>query len=360
MQSVIVELGARSYPVVVGAGVLGDPASYTGALGSGTLVVTSRTVATLHLDALTAALGAHPHSTFVLPDGDAAKTLASVESICAAAAAAGLDRDGTFIALGGGAVGDATGLAAALYLRGVGYLQLPTTLLSQVDAAVGGKTAVNLPAGKNLVGAFHQPRRVVADVATLRTLPPRELRAGLGEVLKYALLGGGDWLAWFEADVERLAAGDTAALEEAVLRCCRAKAAFVAADEHDTGARMRLNLGHTFGHALETAYGGALLHGEAVALGCVMAGRLSQSLGWLTARDQARVVALAAAAGLPTELPTPVPSADALLALMGRDKKRAAGVIRLVLLRGPGTPVLCDDYPHAALVLTLRDFTMTR
>lgn len=358
MQRVTVELGSRSYPVLIGAGLLGEPSAYDGALGDRSLIVTSEAVAALHLDTVKSALGRHPFEVVVLPDGDSAKTLATVERLCGAAAAAGLDRGGTFIALGGGAIGDVTGLAAALYQRGIPYLQLPTTLLAQVDSSVGGKTAVNHAEAKNLIGAFHQPVRVVADVAALRTLPARELRSGLGEVIKYAVLSGDAWMADLEQSLASLIAMDEAALAETVNRCCVAKAAVVAADELDAGQRAHLNLGHSFGHALETAYEGSLLHGEAVALGCLMAARLSQALGWLPARSAGRIAALVEAAGLPGRLPPPAPSAERLLEIMQHDKKVAHGIIRLVLLRALGAPVVTGDYPHAALVLTLRDFTM--
>lgn len=358
MKRLTVDLGQRSYPILIGPGLLGEPSAYDGALGDRSLIVTSEAVAALHLDAVRSALGRHPFEVVVLPDGDAAKTLATVERLCGAAAAAGLDRGGTFIALGGGAIGDVTGLAAALYQRGIPYLQLPTTLLAQVDSSVGGKTAVNHAVAKNLIGAFHQPVRVIADIAALRTLPARELGSGLGEVIKYAALAGEAWISDLEQNMARLRSMDEAALADTVERCCTAKAAVVAADELDVGARAHLNLGHSFGHALETAYEGGMLHGEAVALGCVMATRLSQSLGWLPSRDAARVAALVQAAGLPTRLPTPAPSAERLLEIMRHDKKAARGVVRLVLLRALGEPVLTADYPHAALVLTLRDFTM--
>lgn len=360
MIELTVALPGRTYPIRVGDGIAGDPAAYADAIGDACLIVTSDTVARHHLDAVTRALGARVRGVHRLPDGEPAKTLAHVEAVCVAASDAGLDRAATLVALGGGAVGDTAGLAAALYLRGVAYVQVPTTLVAQVDSAVGGKTAVNLAGTKNLIGAFHQPALVVADIASLATLPDRELRAGLGEVVKYALLGGDPWIEWLDHALPALAHRDRAVLADAVARCCRMKAAVVAADERDEGPRNRLNLGHTFGHAFEAAYGGALRHGEAVALGCVAAARLSQTLGWLDARDAARVARLVEAAGLPTALPTPVPDPDRLLALMARDKKVVRGAVRLVLLRAPGDAVVTDDYPHAALVQLLRDLTMGR
>lgn len=356
MQRLTIELGARSYPVVIGEHALAEP-ELPAALGPRSVVVTSDAVAALHLETLRSRLGDHPHAVVTVPDGDEAKTLRTVERIVDAAVAAGVGRDGTVLALGGGAVGDVAGLAAALYHRGIGLIQVPTTLLAQVDAAVGGKTAVNHPAGKNLIGAFHQPRLVVADVALLRTLPPRALRAGLAEVIKYALLEPGGLWDWLDANIAALCAGEPAVVEGAVGRCVRVKARIVAADETERGQRALLNLGHTFGHALETLYAGQLLHGEAVALGCVMAARMSQSLGWLPAAASARITAMLAAAGLPTALPSPVPTAEAVLDGMRHDKKVLDERIRLVLLRGIGDAVVSADYPHAALVLTLRDFT---
>lgn len=357
MTELTIELGARSYQILVGPGMLSDPLSFRDVLGTRSLVVTSAPVAALYLAQLRASLGDQPHDTVVLPDGEAAKSLVHLERIVDAAAAAGIGRDGTLIALGGGSIGDVAGFAAGMYHRGIGYIQVPTTLLAQVDSAVGGKTAVNLRAGKNLIGVFHQPRRVIADISTLGTLPGRELRSGLAEVAKYALIDGDEMVDWLAARMADLLAGDSASLSAAVVKCCRIKARIVAADETDRGPRALLNFGHTFGHALETLYEGRLLHGEAVALGCVLAVRMSQSLGWIGQGAAARAVALFAAAGLPTTLPAPVPEAEAILAQMGRDKKAADGRIHLVLLKGIGAAELTTEYPRAALVLTLRDFT---
>ncbi|MCA1798111.1 MAG: 3-dehydroquinate synthase [Xanthomonadaceae bacterium] len=356
MLRLTIELGARSYPVLIGEHALAEP-DLAAALGPRSIVVTSESVAPLHLAALQARLAEHPHTVVTVADGDAAKTLQTVERIVDAAVVAGVGRDGTVVALGGGAVGDVAGLAAALFHRGIGFIQVPTTLLAQVDAAVGGKTAVNHRAGKNLVGAFHQPRLVICDIALLRTLPPRELRAGLAEVIKYALLEPGDLWDWLEANIDALLATEPKVVAEAVDRCLRVKARIVAADETERGQRALLNLGHTFGHAIETLYAGKLLHGEAVALGCVMAARMSQSLGWLPADAVARITSIFTTAGLPVALPAPVPTAEAVLEAMGRDKKVAGGRIRLVLLRDIGDAVVTADYPHAALLLTLRDFT---
>lgn len=355
MQRLSVELGSRSHPVLVGPGLLGDGAAWARHLGVRSLVVTSETVAGLHLDALRSGLGAHPHSVVTVPDGEPAKSLDQVERIITAAIETGLGRDGTFIALGGGAVGDVTGLAAALYHRGTPVIQAPTTLLAQVDSAVGGKTAVDHRLGKNLIGAFHQPRCVVADIATLATLPQRELRAGLAEAIKIAILDGETACARIEADLPRLAAFELEPLEDLVYACCAAKASFVSRDETDRGERALLNFGHSFGHAVEAAYKGRLLHGEAVAIGGVMAASLSRALGWLAPATAGRIEGLFRAAGLPVSLPAPAPSADTLLELMRRDKKNAGGALRLVLLHGLGRAEVTDAFPHAALVLTLRE-----
>jgi 3-dehydroquinate synthase len=357
MDRLTVELGTRSYPVLVGTGLIADAGTFSDALGHRSLVVTSEAVAEHHLGALESGLAGHAYEVIVLPDGDGAKTFAMVERVLDAAVTSGLGRDGTVVALGGGAIGDVAGFAAAIYHRGVGYIQVPTTLLAQVDSSVGGKTAINHASGKNLVGAFHQPRLVVADVGTLATLPDREYAAGLAEVVKYGLLDGPRLFGWLERSMDTLRARDTGPLAEMVYRCCSLKAAIVAEDEIEQGRRVTLNLGHSFGHALETAYSGALLHGEAVGLGCLMAAHLSRSLGWLASGIPARLQALLEAAGLPTALPDPVPDAERLLKLMAHDKKNLAGRIRLVLMRDLGEVEASVDYPHAALVLTLREFT---
>jgi 3-dehydroquinate synthase len=263
-----------------------------------------------------------------------------------------MNRDACIAALGGGVVGDMAGFAAACYQRGVDYVQFPTTLLAQVDSSVGGKTGVNHPGGKNLIGAFHQPRAVVSDTDTLATLPPRELRAGLAEVIKAALVADRDFLHWIEANLESLLALEPDALAHAIRRSCQIKAAIVAEDEREHGRRALLNLGHTFGHAIETAAGyGEWLHGEAVAAGLVLAADLSRRLGWIDAADVARLTSLLARAGLPIVAP-PI-GAGRALALMGLDKKVLAGRIRLVLLRRLGEGAVSGDYPAEALEATL-------
>lgn len=356
MQRLDVELGTRTHPVFIGSGLLADSGEWASALGTRSLVVTSEAVAALHLDTLRATLGDHPHAVHIVPDGEAAKTLDEVGGIVTAALDADVARDGTFIALGGGAVGDVTGLAAAVYQRGIAVIQAPTTLLAQLDSAVGGKTAVNHPLGKNLIGAFHQPRCVIADIDTLSTLPARIFRSGLGEAVKYAILDGEPMFERLESAVPRLLEADSEALVDFVHRCCSIKARFVARDETDHGERAQLNLGHTFGHAIETAYGGAVLHGEAVAIGCVMAASLSRSLGWIEPALVGRIERLFRAARLPVSLPAPAPTAEEIVERMQRDKKVAGGALRLVLPHGLGDVEVTGDYPYAALVLTVREF----
>jgi len=357
MHDMTVQLGERSYPIHIGPGTLSLADHWIEGLGPRSVVITNEIVAGLHLPALQHALGNHPHTVLTLPDGERTKSLANVDAIVRHAIEMGLGRDGTFIAFGGGVIGDITGFTAATFHRGVGFIQVPTTLLAQVDASVGGKTAVNHALGKNLIGAFHQPRRVIIDTELLSTLPAREFSAGMAEVIKTLLLDSEDSLRWLESHMKALMERDPRALPEAILRCCSIKARIVSADETEQGHRAQLNLGHTFGHALETAYGGALVHGEAVALGLLMAAHLSQGLGWLDATVTQRLRSLIAAAGLPTTLPSPKPGADTLLMLMGRDKKNLGGLVRLVLLHGPGQLEVTADYPRAALDLTLREFT---
>jgi 3-dehydroquinate synthase len=354
MRELSIDLGdGRSYPILIGPGLLDDANLLSRHVpGRETLGVTNRTVAPLYLDRVLAALDGRRVAALELPDGEQYKTLAGVESIFDALIAAGLHRDGSIVALGGGVVGDMAGFAAACYQRGIACAQLPTTLLAQVDSSVGGKTGVNHASGKNLIGAFHQPCAVIADTRTLLTLPQREYRAGLAEVIKYGLLGDAEFLAWIEREIDALLALDMTALETAIHRSCTAKARIVAADEREHGARALLNLGHTFGHAIETATGyGTWLHGEAVALGMLLAAELSARLGWLSAPDVARVRALLERAGLPVAAPR-IGAARAH-ELMGMDKKVKGGRLRLVLLQRLGGAVVTGDYPDAALRATL-------
>jgi 3-dehydroquinate synthase len=288
-----------------------------------------------------------------LQAGDAAKSWDNLGRLLDAILDQRPERADLLVALGGGVVGDMAGFAAACYQRGIGFVQMPTTLLAQVDSSVGGKTGVNHPGGKNLIGAFHQPQAVVTDTATLRTLPPRELRAGLAEVVKHALICDADLFAWLEANAEALLALDPAALAHAVHRCCAIKAGIVARDERETGERALLNLGHTFGHAIETVTGyGPWLHGEAVAVGLAMATGMSQRAGWLPAADAARLDALLARLGLRTEARGSV-TPEAARAAMRLDKKVRDGRVRLVLLKGIGQAFLSDDWPTDAFDATL-------
>ncbi len=321
--------------------------------GTQVLVVTNDRVGPLYLQRAVAALEGKETATLVLPDGERHKTMATLSRIFDALIDSRFDRGVTLAALGGGVIGDLTGFAAACYQRGVDFIQIPTTLLAQVDSSVGGKTGVNHPLGKNMIGAFHQPRCVLADTATLETLPDRELRAGLAEVIKYGLMADAVFFGWLETHMAALLAREPEALAVAIERCCQLKAQIVVADERESGVRALLNLGHTFGHAIEAAqdYSG-LLHGEAVAAGMAMAARCSADLGWLSEADRDRALALLAAAGLPTGRP---PELDAvqLRDFMASDKKVSEGRVRLVLLDGIGAARLTADYPASALRVTL-------
>jgi 3-dehydroquinate synthase len=345
--------GGRDYPILIGPGLLSDAEVLRRHVPErAALIVTNRTVEPLYLERVVTALAGRPTTTLALPDGEQYKTLAGIEPIFDAAVAARLHRDGSIVALGGGVVGDMAGFAAACYQRGIACIQLPTTLLAQVDSSVGGKTGVNHAGGKNLIGAFHQPRAVVADTDTLRTLPPREFRAGLAEVIKYGLLGDVGFLAWIEQRLDALLAFDADALETAIFVSCNAKARFVAEDEREQGRRALLNFGHTFGHAIENATGyGTWLHGEAVAVGMLLAVEFSARLGWLSTTDVARVRTLLGRAGLPTAAPRI--GGRRALELMGMDKKVDRGRVRLVLLRRLGEAVVTGDYPDDALVAAL-------
>jgi len=355
IREVEVALGERRYPIRIGRGLLGDGAALAALVpGRHALVVTDANVAPHYLHHVGSALAGKQLGKLVLPPGEQEKTLARFGEVMAALAALGASRDATVLALGGGVVGDLAGFAAACWMRGVRFVQLPTTLLAMVDSSVGGKTAVDLPQGKNLVGAFHQPAAVIADTATLDTLPPRELRAGLAEVVKYGALGDAAFFAWLEQHAGALLAREPEVLAEAIARCCAHKAGIVARDETERGERMLLNLGHTFGHAIETEQGyGGLLHGEAVAVGMVLAARLSAELGRAPAADAERLAALLTRLGLPTRIP-PGLDPDALLARMRLDKKAVSGTLRLILWRGLGQAEIANDIPDAALLPLLK------
>jgi len=354
MKTLAVELGQRSYPIYIGAGLLGRDEPLIGHVaGRRALIVTNDTVAPWYLDKVAARLERYAPATTVLPDGEKYKTLADLDRVFDTLLKQRCDRRTTLVALGGGVVGDMTGFAAAVYQRGVPFIQIPTTLLAQVDSSVGGKTGVNHPLGKNMIGAFHQPRCVVIDTDTLKTLPDKELSAGLAEVIKYGLIRDPEFLVWLEKNIDKLLARDPETLSFAIERSCRNKAAVVAADETETGQRALLNLGHTFGHAIETGTGyGSWLHGEAVAVGMVMAADLSHRLGWLSAADQTRVQALIRHAHLPTQAPSSLDVAR-MLDLMAVDKKVEDGRLRFVLLKGIGNAVITSDVPQSLLMDTL-------
>jgi len=345
MESLRVALGERSYPIHVGSGILDATALYAPHLPAGSaVVVTNQVVAPLYLPRVKKALEAANARVVevVLDDGEQSKRWTSLERVFDALLAARCGRDTLIVALGGGVIGDLAGFAAAIYQRGVALLQVPTTLLAQVDSSVGGKTAINHVQGKNMLGAFHQPRAVITDVATLDTLPERELRAGLAEVIKHALALDLPFVEWLEKSIDSLLARERSALVYAVRRCCELKAGVVAADERESGVRSLLNFGHTFGHAIEAGTGyGAWLHGEAIAVGMVMAAELSARAGLLAAADVHRVRSLLSRAGLPTT--GPVLSTERLLELMALDKKVARGRTRFVLLEAIGRAALRAD-----------------
>jgi 3-dehydroquinate synthase len=354
MKTLNVELGERRYPIHIGSGLLRRPELLKPCiLGSRVLVVTNTTVGPLYLDTVLKLLAPWNPVNVVLPDGEVYKTLDVLNDIFTALLENRCDRKTTLIALGGGVVGDMTGFAAASYQRGVPFIQIPTTLLAQVDSSVGGKTGVNHPLGKNMIGAFHQPQCVIIDTDTLATLPDKELSAGLAEVIKYGLIGDPDFFPWLEQNLDKLLQRDPLALAYAIERSCADKAKVVADDEREAGNRALLNLGHTFGHAIETGVGyGAWLHGEAVAAGMCMAADLSRRLGWLTPDECARIEKLIRRAQLPTRAPQML-SGVQLRGLMSVDKKVEAGKLRLVLPKGLGHAVITQDFPPALLNETL-------
>ena len=354
MKTLNLDLGARSYPIYIGADLLRQPELLTRHIAARRVVVVSNeTVAPLYLEKVRRGLEAFSPLDVILPDGEQYKTLEVLNRIFDALLAARCDRKTTILALGGGVIGDMAGFAAACYQRGVPFIQVPTTLLAMVDSSVGGKTGVNHPLGKNMIGAFYQPRAVIIDTTTLNTLPDREMSAGIAEVIKYGLIRDPEFFGWIEANLDRLLQRDPKALSEAIYRSCQNKAEVVAADEHESGVRATLNLGHTFGHAIETGMGyGNWLHGEAVAAGMVMAADLSHRLGWLKESDVTRITKLIARARLPVAAPARL-SVQQFLDLMAVDKKVLGGKLRLVLLKRLGEAVVTDDIPAAALNATL-------
>jgi 3-dehydroquinate synthase len=358
LHTIEVALGARSYPVWIGPGLLGDHARWRAALrGRHALVISNTTVAPLYLERVAEGLEGLHWSSFLLDDGEAHKTFANVGRALEALAQLGATRDACVVALGGGVVGDLAGFSAACWMRGIDFIQMPTTLLAMVDSSVGGKTGVNLPAGKNLVGAFHQPRAVVADTHTLATLPEREYRAGLAEVVKGAAIGDPIFFAWLEQYASALNARETVPLIEAIARKVRYKAGVVARDETEQGERALLNLGHTFGHALETAgkYS-VLLHGEGVAIGMLLAAQLSERLGLSEETDTLRLRRLLTALGLPTTVPAGM-DPQQLLALMRLDKKNLAGTLRLILWRGIGRAEIVSGVDENEVLAVLNGAT---
>jgi len=351
-----VALGERSYRIDIAPGLLAESVSFNALRGRPLRVVTDANVAPLYLARTLTVLGLAEKDALTLPAGEGGKTWAAAGTVVDWLMQTRLPRDGVVVALGGGVIGDLAGFAAAIFQRGVDFVQLPTTLLAQVDSSVGGKTGVNHPQGKNMIGAFHQPIAVIADTATLKTLPPREIVAGVAEIIKCGMLGDAPLFLWLERELERLLALDSASLSEAVERCCALKARIVAEDERESGPRALLNLGHTFAHAVETFTGYTRwLHGEAVALGLCMAADLSARLGWFSAIDAARCVALVRRAGLPTRTPAGMTPAD-FRGLMAQDKKVATGRIRLVLLRAIGESVITADFDPSALDAVLADY----
>ncbi|MCX2524372.1 3-dehydroquinate synthase [Larsenimonas rhizosphaerae] len=358
MQTLTVDLAERSYPIHVGPGLLGRKellAPYI--TGSQVMIVTNDTVADLYLDVVRSMLPDLDVAEVVLPDGEQFKTLECLETIWDALLTAGFNRRCTLIALGGGVIGDMTGFAAASYQRGVDFIQIPTTLLSQVDSSVGGKTGINHPRGKNMIGAFWQPRVVLADTSVLATLSDREFSAGMAEVIKYGLIHDSDFLDFLEGSMPALLARESVALTHAIVRSCEIKADIVNQDETEQGIRAILNLGHTFGHAIENAMGyGTWLHGEAVSAGMNMAVTLSRNLDWLTDADVERTGRILQAAGLPLRPPSGVSTAR-FLELMRLDKKNVNARMRLVLLSRPGQACVTEEVPESLLTRTIDDFT---
>jgi 3-dehydroquinate synthase len=348
--SLTVELGERSYPIIIGKGLLAAGIDLSEHLaGDNCLIVTNETVAPLYLDRLRDCLPGIKIRQIALPDGESFKTVDTANTIIDELVAAKASRDTTVIALGGGVVGDIAGFASACYMRGVSFVQVPTTLLAQVDSSVGGKTGVNHPGGKNLIGAFHQPNLVLIDTDTLSTLPDREFKAGLAEVIKYGAIIDKAFFSWLETNVQALIDRDPVALAHAIRRSCELKAEVVAEDEKEAGCRALLNFGHTFGHAIENTMGyGEWLHGEAVAAGMVMAAVMSG----IGAAEQNRLMALIEAAGLPVK--PPPAGADRLREAMQLDKKAQANRLRFVLLHSLGDAYVTADYAEEALSEALK------
>jgi len=357
VKTVKVDLGERSYPIYIGAGILGNSEFYSDHIhGKQVLVITNQTVAPLYLDKVVAALSEYECETVVLPDGEKYKTTEVWQTIFDALLKHRFNRQCTIVALGGGVVGDMAGFAAASYQRGINFIQVPTTLLAQVDSSVGGKTGVNHPLGKNMIGAFHQPQCVIADTDTLNTLDDRQLSAGVAEVIKYGLINDPEFFDWLEKNIESLLSRDPQALSFAIERSCVDKAKVVASDELEAGQRALLNLGHTFGHAIEAGIGyGGWLHGEAVGAGMCMAARVSVEHGWMPAAEEVRIVALIEKSGLSVKPPSEL-NANQMLEFMSVDKKVQDGKLRLVLMKGIGNSFVTDEFDLGKLKSTLNSY----
>jgi 3-dehydroquinate synthase len=349
-----VDLGKRSYPIYIGKALLEKATLVRSHIkGQQVLVVTNETVAPLYLEKTLAVFDDFQTASVILPDGEKYKNLDVLNHIFDTLLNQRFDRKTTLVALGGGVVGDMTGFAAASYQRGVPFIQIPTTLLAQVDSSVGGKTGVNHRLGKNMIGAFYQPQCVIIDIDTLHTLDERQLRAGLAEVIKYGLINDLAFFEWLESHATNLLACDSEALSFAIARSCQNKATIVEEDERESGKRALLNLGHTFGHAIETGMGYEnILHGEAIAIGMCLAAQFSARLGWINDNDVARIIALIEKMGLPTRIPNNL-TVEQILELMQVDKKVCDGKIRLVLLKGLGAAQIVDQYDHQLLKQTL-------
>ncbi len=350
MQTLHVNLADRSYPIFIGQNLFTDPALIRPYVKSKQVcIVTNETIAPLYLAQIKHLFSEFQIAEVILPDGESYKTLDIMSRVFDTLLEQRFDRYCTLVALGGGVIGDMTGFAAACYQRGVPFIQIPTTLLSQVDSSVGGKTGVNHPLGKNMIGAFHQPQCVVIDTDTLSTLADRELSAGFAEVVKYGLINDADFFAWLEQHADALYQRDASLLQQAIARSCQDKADIVGRDELETGERALLNLGHTFGHAVETGCGyGVYLHGEAVAIGMVLAARLSHLHGWMSSEEVTRTIDLLKRFHLPTELPSSL-SIEQVLNLMKVDKKVKAGQIRLILMKGIGNALITSEYDNELL-----------
>jgi len=350
MRTLTVDLGDRSYPIHIGAGILKQNNIIQSHIqGTTTVTVSNTTVAPLYLQQAHQLITDKHNTDIILPDGEEYKNAQTLEQIHTEMLEARCDRKTTLLALGGGVVGDVSGFAAASYQRGINFIQLPTTLLSMVDSSVGGKTGINHPLGKNMIGAFHQPQCVIIDTETLNTLDDRQLSAGIAEVIKYGYINDMEFIAWLDENMDKLLKRDPEALAYAVHRSCEHKAKIVAADEKEAGQRALLNLGHTFGHAIETGMGyGKWLHGEAISAGMVMAAKLSQLHGWITETEVNSIRTLLAKAKLPTDPPSEI-TAEKFKQLMSIDKKVQDGVLHLVLMKSLGESFICSDFDQQAL-----------